>query len=308
MRDERPVVTIHLPRVRENVKRIATATGVGVIAVIKADAYGLGAARVAAAISDLVAGFYTFDLQEAIAAELPKLGRPVIALRGDLNDVGEFIEHRVRPVVWDATRAAAMASARPVIAIDTGQQRFACPPSEIAATIRAGRIDEAFTHATRIEQIAQFTSFTADYPLRRHAAGSALLDVPSARFDAVRPGLAIYDGAVNVTAPLIDARESRGPAGYTGFEVPRFGLIAAGYANGLRPGPAAVGDRLSRILEVGMQTSFIELGVGDEIGDEVTLLGGQVTPQMVAAAWGCSPQQVMVHLCRAGDREYVEES
>jgi alanine racemase len=304
MTGETPRVEVDLSRVRANVAGIARAVGVGVIAVVKADAYGLGAARVAAAIAELVDGFYVFEMREAIDADLPALGKPILALRGDLNDADEFLRHRVRPAVWTADRAAALRAARPVLAVDTGQQRFACPPDEIAAALAAGAIDEAFTHATRAEQAAEFESLTGGLGLRRHAAGSALLDQPAARFDAVRPGLAMYDGAVRVTLPLIDARDTRGPAGYTGFQVPRFGVIAAGYSHGLRPGPASVGGRLTRILEVGMQTSFVELGPGDEAGDEVVLLGDEIPPALVAAAWGCSPQQVLVCLCRAGGREY----
>jgi len=302
----RPTVLIDLSRVQSNVTAINRATGVGVIAVVKADAYGLGARRVAAAIADLVDGFYAFDLAEAVVAELPKFGRPVIALRGDLASADDFQSARVRPVVWDAATATSLRAARPVLAVDTGQQRFACPPDQIAEVIAAGAIDEAFTHATKLSQAVDFGAITEGLHLRRHAAGSALLGEPAARFDAVRPGLAIYDGAVRVTAPLIEARDTRGPAGYTGFVVPRFGVIQAGYSNGLRPGPASISGHPTRILEVGMQTSFVELSAGDEVGDEVVLLGDELPLANVALAWGCSAQQVLVNLCRAGERTYKE--
>ncbi len=306
MSRERPVVSIDLSRVRENVARIARESGVGVIAVVKADAYGLGARRVAAAVARVVEGFYTFNLGEAIDAGLTEIGRPVIALRGDEGSAADFLAAGVRPAVWSVERAKVLRSARPVLVVDTGQQRFACPPEKIGQVIAAGAIEEAFTHASTLAQATEFAALTAPYKLHRHAAGSALLDEPSARFDAVRPGLAMYDGTVTVTARLIEARDSRGPAGYTGFKVRRFGVILAGYANGLRPGPAAIGGRLTRVLEVGMQTAFIELGVGDDIGDEVTLLGGPVTLEMTASAWGCSQQNVLVHLCATGERKYSD--
>ena len=306
MHSERAVVSIDLARVRSHVARIATATGVGVIAVVKADAYGLGATRVAAAIADAVDGFYVFDLQEALDANLPALGKPIIVLRGDLNEENEFIAARARPVVWDATAAARLRAARPVLAVDTGQQRFACPADALDAVIKAGAIDEAFTHATKVDHAVTFDAITRDLKLRRHAAGSALLSEPAARFDAVRPGLALYDGAVRVTAPLIDARNSTGPAGYSGFIVPRFGLIAVGYSHGLRPGPASIDGRPTRILEVGMQTSFVELSPVDLVGDQVVLLGDEVPLSTIAPAWGCSMQQVLGNLCRAGLRKYAE--
>lgn len=302
---QNPTVSIDLARVRENVTRIARATGVDVIAVVKADAYGLGIRRVADAIADVVAGWYVFDLAEAVKGRLAKTGKPTIALLGDSSNPADYIEHRVRPVVWDADRARVLKDARPVLSIDTGQQRFACVPEEIEPILKAGEIDEAFTHATRPEHVALFASLTNGRPLRRHVAGSSLLKHADAWFDAVRPGLALYENAVKVTSPLLEVHNSRGPAGYSGFEVPRFGVIRGGYTNGVRPGPAWVNGRPTRILEVGMQTSFIECERIDLPGDRVTLLGGEITPQLVAAAWGTSPQNVLAHLCRAGERVYM---
>src|SRR5258706_1371769 len=58
-------VGIDLGRIRRNVAEIARRAGVGVIAVVKADGYGLGGRRVAEAVADLVEGVYVFDAAEA---------------------------------------------------------------------------------------------------------------------------------------------------------------------------------------------------------------------------------------------------
>jgi alanine racemase len=300
-----PTVTIDLDRIRGNVEMIRRTTSVDVIAVVKADAYGLGIQRVSAAIADVVSGFYVFSLSEAVDGGLGKLGKPTIALMADSNNPEDYLQHRIHPVVWDSKQAALLKQAAPVLSIDTSQQRFAAAAEEIDAILRAGEIEEAFTHATKPEHAAVFASLTAGRQLRRHVAGSALLKYPETWFDAVRPGLALYENAVKITAPLVEVRNSRGPAGYSGFVVPRFGVIRGGYSNGLRPGPAWVNGRLTRILEVGMQTSFIDCERIDLPGDRVTLLGDDITPQLVAAAWGTSPQTVLVHLCRAGERIYI---
>ena len=42
--------------------------------------------------------------------------------------------------------------ARPILCVDTGMQRFACAREQIDDVIRAGAIDEAFTHAVTLEQ------------------------------------------------------------------------------------------------------------------------------------------------------------
>jgi alanine racemase len=125
-----------------------------------------------------------------------------------------------------------------------------------------------------------------------------------ARLDAVRPGLAMYRGAVRVRAPLVEAKDTKGPAGYTGFATPRVGIIVCGHSNGLRKGPCLVNGRKRRILEVGMQSAFIQLGPGDREGDEVVLLGDELTAEDVGEAWGCTPHEALVRLSSAGRKEY----
>jgi alanine racemase len=120
----------------------------------------------------------------------------------------------------------------------------------------------------------------------------------------VRPGLALYRQALRVSAHIVEARNSAGPAGYSGFVVPRHGVILAGYSHGLRPGPCQINGQRQRILEVGMQTSFVELAPQDRVGDEVLLLGDELTPESIAASWGTTPHEVLVHLSAAGQRGY----
>jgi alanine racemase len=141
--------------------------------------------------------------------------------------------------------------------------------------------------------------------LRLHAAGSSLLDDPAARLDAVRPGLALYRGAVRVSTRLVEVRDSAGPAGYTGFAVPRHGVVLCGYFNGLRPGPCLVDGRPSRVLEVGMQSAFVECAAEDRVGGEVVLLGEGLGEDEVASAWGSAAHVPLVQLAAAGERQYV---
>jgi alanine racemase len=143
--------------------------------------------------------------------------------------------------------------------------------------------------------------------LRLHAAASALLDEPNARLDAVRPGIALYRGAVRVTTTLIDVRNTEGPAGYTGFSARRHGVILAGYSNGVRVGPCLVNGRRSRILEVGMQSAYVEATDDDHIGGEVTLLGDGLIEAEVCTASGTSAQDVLLRLASAGNRSYAGE-
>lgn len=305
---DRPRTVVDLARVRANAEAIVARTGVPLIAVVKADAYGLGARAVARTLADLAAAFYVFDASEAVQYELPATGKPTIALLGDSADAADYVAHHIRPVAWTVERAAALRAARPVLSVDTGQQRFACPIGSVGRVLETGKVDEAFTHASTAAQARAFAEALGGRGLKLHAAGSALLDEPAAWLDAVRPGLALYRGAARVTARLVEARDATGPAGYSGFTPPagRHGVIRAGYADGLRPGgPCAVNGRRRRLPEVGMQTAFVELGPGDRAGDEVVLLGDGVTEADAAAAWGTTPQEVLVRLCGLGERSYL---
>jgi alanine racemase len=303
-------VLIDLARVRQNAEAILRQTGVPIIAVAKADAYGLGATKVAETLGDLVAGFYVFDITEAVAGRFWEItGRRTITLNSISNDPADYLSRHIQPVVWSIDRASALRLAKPVLSVDTGQQRFACPVEQTAAVRCAGDCREAMTHAITVGQADQLLQAAAVWNcdgVFLHAAGSALLDESSARLNAVRPGLSLYHGAVRVTARLTEVRDSVGPAGYTGFVTPRFGVIFAGYSNGLRAGPCKVNGQVRRVIEVGMQSAFVELGPEDQRGDEVILLGDEngIDEPAVAKAWRASQQEVLVRLTKIGKPEY----
>ena len=299
-------VRIDLARIRANTQDVARRVGVPLLAVVKADAYGLGAARVAEAIADLVEGFCVFDLREAIDADLgARIGKTILALGPpNSSNAQDYLAQRVRPAVSTADQAAALCAARPILSIDTGMQRFACPPHQIDRVLRAGECDEAFTHATRREHALRLANITSDRMLRLHAAGSALLDDPLCRFDAVRPGIALYRGAVRVSSRLAEARDTAGPLGYSAVPAHRHGVILAGYAHGLRPGPCLVSGQPRRLLEVGMQSAYVELGPDDKKGDAVILLGDGLSEDQVASQWQTTPHEALFHLCRLGHRLY----
>lgn len=300
-------VQIDLACIRRNLEDIRRQAGVAVLAVVKADAYGLGIDRVLPAIADGVEGFCIFNLAEARDARiLERTGKSSLALGPTASEnVDEYLAQGVRPAVWDAGRAAELRRADPVLCVDTGMQRFACPPEQIDDVLRGGNCKEAFTHATNPRQLENFLQLVRGRGLKIHAAGSSLLSLPEARLDAVRPGLALYRGAARVSTALVEARNTKGPAGYTGFAASRHGVILAGYSNGLRPGSCLVNGRRAKVVEVGMQSAFVNLCETDRTGDEVVLLGDSLTEMEVAAGWNTSPQEALFRLCSMGMRRYV---
>ena len=78
MRSSYVEVTINLDQVRASAEAIRTRTGVRLIAVVKADAYGLGAPQVADALASVADEFAYFSIFEARAVRRPglALGRP----------------------------------------------------------------------------------------------------------------------------------------------------------------------------------------------------------------------------------------
>jgi len=299
---------IDLARIRANARDLAARTRTPIWATIKADAYGLGAARVAPALADLVEGFCVFALEEAQAIDLWNLThKPAIALGPPSTlDPAPWLAAHVRPAVSTIEQARALAPARPILCVDTGMQRFACPVPDVPAVLDAAPIDEVFTHATRLEHVERLRQATAGRKVRLHAAATALLDEPAARLDATRPGLALYRGAVRTTAPLADVRTSSGLVGYGGWksQTGHHGAIIAGYSNGLRPGPVLVNGRRQQITEVGMQSAYVTLHPDDQLGDPVTLLGDTLTESDIAFAWSVTPHHALLTMAQMGTRTY----
>lgn len=282
---------IDLGRVRANAEAIRARSGVGLIAVVKADAYGHGAVAVAGALEDVADAWYVLHPIEASESRLFALtGKQTIAGAPLPNDdAGRLRDLGVRPACATPEQATRYAALDPVLSVDTGMGRFACPPERLDAMFAAHAFTEAMTHAADADDVRRLREGVAGRgAIRLHAAGTSLLDDAGCHLDAVRPGLALYRGAARVTAALVEARRSVGPVGYSGFESTlHHGVILVGYKHGLRPGPCSVNGRPQRIVEVGMQSAYVSLDPGDRAGDEVELLGPLVPARTVACAWGC---------------------
>src|ERR1700744_4994769 len=95
-------VRVDLERIRRNAAAVRAQTGVALLAVVKADAYGLGAERVSAAIADQVDGFFLFSLREAQEGQFwRRTGKTSIALGpAERWTADDFLAERVRPAVW----------------------------------------------------------------------------------------------------------------------------------------------------------------------------------------------------------------
>ena len=188
-------------------------------AVLKADAYGTGAAVVGPRLAaEGCKQFFVAQIDEGIALRsvLPDL--PIYVLNGLLADTeGDFIEHGLTPVLnhlgqLNAWRAAAQRFNRPldaVIHIDTGMNRLGFGPEDSQILVNErGRLrglrlsllmshlvaSEEPTNPVNGEQLSRFRTFVKAMPgaPASLANSSGIFLGPDYHFDLLRPGAALY--------------------------------------------------------------------------------------------------------------------
>ncbi len=207
-------VEIDLGALVRNARRIAARAGVPVLPMIKADAYGLGAVRVARALEIVHPwGYGVATVEEG--AELRRAGitRPIL-LATPLLPVGIEAAHAARltpglgdPDVIEAW-VAATGNAPWHLAIDTGMSRNGIrwdAVGEIGPLLRRAPPAGAYTHflaaeaddASVASQTARFTAAVGALPARPpilHAENSAAVERLSgtSSWSLVRPGIVLY--------------------------------------------------------------------------------------------------------------------
>jgi alanine racemase len=335
-----------------------------VMAVVKADAYGLGAVPVARHV--LASGCSSLAVNDvAEAAELRDAGiaAPMLVLgASSLDDVSELVARDVAVALHsDELIASLDAEARGQgrflrvhLKIDTGLTRLgarleqaldiACAVAERPHLVMEG----AFTHLSSTgvarAQLDPFEHALAELdhaglrPPVVHAANSAaLFAVPAARYDLVRPGIALFGMDPGLFSSMgLDLRPALAlqthiahlravPAGATvGYDqtwtAPRDTVIATcpvGYDDGY---PWALGNRGSVLVRgvrapvVGrVSMNFMTVDVGDvpeaAVSDEVTLVGrdgaAEIRVEELARLAGTIPYELTCRLGRRIRREYV---
>jgi len=262
------VLSIDLGAIVANWRMLGERHGGPVAAVLKADAYGLGADRVGPALAAAGCGaFFVAQLAEGLALRAAVGPAPLIAVLDGFAP-GADGPAALTPVLNRLEDCAAHAGRPAILHLDTGMARLGLPPAEQArlaadASLRAGlRPTHVMTHLACAD--------TPDHPLNgmqaaRFAAAAALLapGVPRSlanssgvflgagfRSDLARPGAALYGlnptpGAANpmrtvmrLRAPILQVRDlSVGDtvgygADWTASRPSRIATVAAGYADG----------------------------------------------------------------------------
>lgn len=213
------VLTIDLDALVENYRRLAArAAGAQVAAVVKADAYGLGAAEVAPALA--AAGcrqFFVAHLSEGLALR-PLLDQAEIFVLHGPSPGREraFVDGRLTPVLSEPSQLEAWAALGrtaggldAILHIDTGLNRFGLGAADVdalaadPARLEGIRLRAVMSHLIAAEepdnplnprQLARFEALRRKLPPAPAslAASSGIFLGPSYRFDLVRPGAALY--------------------------------------------------------------------------------------------------------------------
>jgi alanine racemase len=314
----RSEITIDLGALRRNVRTLLhRLNGSELWAVVKADAYGHGAADVAGAA--LGAGATALCV-----ATIPE----GLALRGEYRMeriivMGPASSNREVALAREAGLELALSDAdipegvRVHLKLDTGMGRYGlselpAPPAEVVGLmthLATADSDLDFARA----QLERFRAATDQYSyLTRHAANSAaVLRLPESHLDAVRCGIAIYGLSPFNTDPTDDALEpvlswqstlalvkQLRPGESAGYgrrfvvEEPTWiGIVPVGYADGFRRDLTStevrVGGELCEVVgTVSMDSFAVRLEHEFAVGTPVVILGHGVLAESHARVAG----------------------
>jgi alanine racemase len=218
-------IEVDLDAIADNVRALQAAAQPrrGVTAVVKAQAYGMGAAAVAQAAVDAGArGAAVARVSEARNLRRAGFSEPILLLGGlDPQDYADVVSLKITPTLTDWTTAQGVATvarargerARVQIKVDTGITRYGAPPDEAMAIVRALRrldgvdLEGFYTHFAAADdpdpffahqQLARFRAICGQLEAEgidlglKHAANSAgTLRIPNAGLDTVRAGIAL---------------------------------------------------------------------------------------------------------------------
>jgi len=367
---------VDLGAIRHNVGVLRDVVGrdVGLMAVVKADAYGHGALQVARACRAAGAAWLAVaTVDEGVALRDAGIDAPLLVLGpSDPAEYPAALTHSLRLAAGSLANAAAAADAartlgvraRVHVKVDTGLSRFGIPATRAVDEITAIAalqhllLEGVYTHFASSEepdkssarrQLAAFMAVLGGLAARgvrvplRHASNSgATLDLPDARLDLVRPGIALY--GYHPAGPGHAIKDARGlrpaltlrtrlarvesvPAGvgvsYNHiFHTARpstLGLVPLGYADGLPRLLSNVGSMLVHgrrcpiVGRVCMDQTVLDVTDVPDVaeGDEVVVIGRQGHAFIGAGeigAWaGTNSYETLCRVTPRVPRDYVDK-
>ncbi|MGI9228596.1 MAG: alanine racemase [Gammaproteobacteria bacterium] len=210
-------VLINLDALRHNLAVIRQhAPDSKVLAVVKADAYGHGLVRVAAALQQ-ADGFGVACIDEAEQLRAAGIKQKILLLEGPYAADELPLIHKLQLdiVIHTPEQLAWLAACKPAVAcnvwlkVDTGMHRLGFPAQDFSKTLAAISAQDKHINSLHLmshlatanepnselaqEQISRFADLARDLTYPKSLANSAaVLAWPDSHYDWVRPGLILY--------------------------------------------------------------------------------------------------------------------
>lgn len=339
------VLTIDLGAICANWRALAAMNAGETAAVVKANAYGLGSAKVAKALVD--EGVRTFFVAQAeegvIVREALGAGPKICVFGGHMEgDAPLLRDANLAPMINSIDQMLRHVEALPGhpfgVQLDSGMNRLGMEPAEWSALRDIALSQKPVLvmshlacadepgHGMNEFQLQTFRQMTdgIDAPRSLSATGGTLLG-PDYHFDMTRPGIGLYGGLPFVDArpvasleiPVIQVRDVN-PGESVGYgnswvaRVPgKIATISAGYADGIirAMGPKAhvwAGETRCKIVgRISMDLIGVDVSAVKEMPDKVELLGRHQSVDSLADAAGTIGYEILTSLGSRYARNYL---
>ncbi|MHA7874717.1 alanine racemase [Roseivivax sp.] len=340
-----PTLTIDLAALKTNWRDLDRQNTGETAAVVKANAYGLGADRVAPALAgEGVRKFFVALAEEGAALRrILGPGPEISVFSGHMPGDAELIrEADLVPMLNSIDQMLLHVETLPGhpfgVQLDSGMNRLGMEPAEWAALreialAQKPRLvmshlacaDEP-AHEMNPRQLKSFREMAAglEAPLSLAATGGILLG-PEYHFDLARPGIGLYGGLPFIDAqpvayldvPVIQVREVA-PGESVGYgntwvakRPTRVATIAAGYADGVLRGMgpelyAFAGETRCKVLgRISMDLIGVDVTEAETLPDHVELLGRHQSIDTLADAAGSIGYEILTALGARYARRYT---
>lgn len=355
----RPLVaTVDLSAIRHNyavAKRCAP--GRQAFAVVKANAYGHGVREVVSSLHDEADGFAVACLEEAAEVRALHAGARILLLEGcfEPNEYLIAAQLRLDVAVQGTEQAEALLAAQLPgtvnvwMKLDSGMHRLGFSPEATRAwhprlrqAVQVGELNLMSHFACADlrgdplteDQVESFLGLLdLDFDQRSLANSAAVLTIPAAHMDWIRPGIMLYGAtpfadisaaelglrpAMSLEARLIAVREvpvgqSVGyGASWVAQRPSRIGTVSCGYADGYpRHAPSGTpvlvgGMRVPLAGRVSMDMLAVDLTdlPAAKVGDSVELWGANLPLDEVAAHAGTIGYELLTKVTARVPRRY----
>ncbi len=339
------VLTIDLGAICANWRALAAMNDGETAAVVKANAYGLGAAKVAKALANEGARtFFVAQAEEGVSLrDALGSGPKICVFGGHMDGDADLIRQaNLVPMINSIDQMLRHVEALPGhpfgIQLDSGMNRLGMEPAEWSALrdialsqnpvlvmSHLACADDA-SHGMNEFQLQTFRQMTdgIDSPRSLAATGGVVMGA-AYHFDMTRPGIGLYGGlpfvdarpVVSLSIPVIQVRDVN-PGESVGYgnswvaRVPsKIATISAGYADGIirAMGPKAhvwAGETRCKIVgRISMDLIGVDVGPVKDMPDRVELLGRHQSIDSLADAAGTIGYEILTSLGSRYARSYI---